>query len=137
MNENKEIERLRKIADKLATLDLHIKTQEEMKAEIDALLERTKNLSDEEIKRRFDEALKQVREQAKEAQITEEDIETEIRAVRQIKEIKQVLADYEKQYGMNTVDFFRKYIAGETDDRMDFVEWASLAQMIVSLHESA
>lgn len=83
MSENKEIERLRKIADKLAILDLHVKTQEEIKAEIQAMRERAKNMSDEE---------------AEEAGITEEDIE------------------------------------GETDDRMDFIEWASLAQMIVSLH---
>ncbi len=35
---------------------------------------------------------------------------------------------------MSTIDFFRKYIEGETDDRTDFIEWASLAQMIVRLH---
>lgn len=98
MIENKEIERLRKIADKLATLDLHVKTQEEIKAEIQAMRKRAKNMSNAEIEKQFDEALIQARAQAEEAGITEEDIE------------------------------------GETDDRMDFIEWASLAQMIVSLH---
>lgn len=49
MNENTKIDRLRKIANKLATLDLHVETREEMKAEMNAMLERTKNLSDEEI----------------------------------------------------------------------------------------
>ncbi|MFH1907703.1 MAG: hypothetical protein ABIL11_10060 [Chloroflexota bacterium] len=134
MSENKEIERLRKIADKLATLDLHVKTQEEIKAEIQAMLERAKNMSNAEIEKQFDEALIQARAQAEEAGITEEDIEAEIRAVRQIKATKKDLAGFEKQYGMSTIDFFRKYIEGETDDRMDFIEWASLAQMIVSLH---
>lgn len=98
MSENKEIERLRKIADKLATLDLHVKTQEEIKAEIQAMRKRAKNMSNAEIEKQFDEALIQARAQAEEAGITEEDIE------------------------------------GETDDRMDFIEWASLAQMIVRLH---
>ncbi|HQX16301.1 MAG TPA: hypothetical protein PLA27_07740 [Anaerolineales bacterium] len=87
MNNDQEIERSRKVAEKLDALDLHVKTEEEMKEEI--------------------------------------------RLLRQDNEIKQVLVDYEKQYGMSTVDFFRKFIAGETDDRMDFIEWASLAQMIV------
>ena len=135
MSENKEIERLRKIADKLATLDLHVKTQEEIKAEIQAMLERAKNMSNAEIEKQFDEALIQARAQVEEAGITEEDIEAEIRAVRQIKSIKEVLAGYEKQYGMSTIDFFRKYISGETDDDMDFVEWASLTQMLVHLHD--
>ena len=133
MSENTEINRLRKIANKLATLDLHVKTREEMEAEINAILQRTRNMSDEEIDIQYEEAIKEARAQAKKYAITEEDIAEEIRLFRQDNEIKQVLADYEKQYGMSTVDFFRKYIAGETDDRMDFIEWASLAQMIVHL----
>jgi len=135
MNENKEIERLRKIADKLATLDLHIKTQEEIKAEIQAMQERAKSMSKDEIEKQFDEALIQARAQAEETGITDEDIDAEIRAVRQIKSIKEVLAGYEKQYDMSTIDSFRKYISGETGDDMDFVEWASLAQMLVHLHD--
>jgi len=135
MSENKEIERLRKIADKLATLDLRVKTQEETEAEINAMLERAKNMSADELEKQFDKALIQARAQAEEDGITEEDIEAEIHAVRQIKSIKEVLVGYEQQYGMSTIDFFRKYIAGETNDDMDFVEWASLAQMIVHLHD--
>ncbi len=91
MSENKEIERLRKIADKLATLDLHVKTQEEIKAEIQAMRKRAKNMSNAEIEKQFDEALIQARAQAEEAGITEEDIEAEIRAVRQIKATKKIL----------------------------------------------
>ena len=135
MSEDNEFERLRKIADKLATLDLHVKTQEEIEAEIQAMRERAKNMGHEEIEKQFDEALTQIRAQAMEADITEEDIEAEIRAVRQIKTTKKDLAGFEQRYGMSTIDFFRKYIAGETDDRMDFIKWASLGQMIVNLHE--
>ena len=107
MNDNQEIKRLRKAAEQLTTLNLQVKTEEELKAEIDNIFESAKNFGDKEVKE-------------------------EIRLLRQGNEIKQVLADYEKQYGMSTVHFFRKYIAGETDDCMDFVEWASLAQMIAS-----
>ena len=135
MSENTEINRLRKIANKLATLDLHVKTREEMEAEMNAMLEHTKNLSDEETEKQFDEALAEIRAQVKEAGITEEDVEAEIRVVRDINATKEDLAVFENQYGMSTVDFFRKYISGETNDDMDFVEWASLAQMIVHLHE--
>jgi len=39
------------------------------------------------------------------------------------------LATFEQQYGMDTAEFFRRYQAGQTDDRMDFVEWASLTHM--------
>jgi len=136
MSENTELERLQKIADKLATLDLHVKTREEMETEINAILERTKDLSDDEIEKQFDEALAEIRAQVKEAGITEEDVEAEIRAVHDINATKEDLAVFENQYGMSTIEFFRKYISGETDDHMDFIEWASLAQMIVHLSET-
>lgn len=70
MSENNEIERLRKVADKLATLDLHVKTQEEIKAEIQAMREHAKNMSTEEIEKQFDEALIQIRTRATEPEIT-------------------------------------------------------------------
>ena len=56
------------------------------------------------------------------------DMETS-RLRMQLEDIERVLADYEKQYGMPTREFFEKYESGQTDDRMDFVEWASLTQM--------
>jgi hypothetical protein len=56
------------------------------------------------------------------------DMETS-RIRMQLEEIERVMADYERQYGMKTADFFKKYDSGQTDDRMDFVEWASLTQM--------
>ncbi len=39
------------------------------------------------------------------------------------------LATFERQYDMTSAEFFRRYQAGHTDDRMDYVEWASLIRM--------
>jgi hypothetical protein len=46
-----------------------------------------------------------------------------------LEDIERVLANYEKQYDMTSTEFLKKYEAGKTDDRMDYVEWASLAKM--------
>jgi hypothetical protein len=43
------------------------------------------------------------------------------------------LAEFERRYGMTSDQFYRLYQAGQIDDRMDFVEWASLAQMAKNL----
>jgi broad specificity phosphatase PhoE len=45
------------------------------------------------------------------------------------------LGEFEHQYNMSTADFFRKWQAGQTDDRMDYIEWASLAQMADNLRQ--
>ena len=45
------------------------------------------------------------------------------------------LAEFEQQYQLPTVDFFRQWQAGQADDRMDYVEWASLAQMAENLRK--
>ena len=45
------------------------------------------------------------------------------------------LGEFENQYNMSTMDFFRQWQAGEIDDRMDYVEWASLAQMADNLRK--
>lgn len=51
----------------------------------------------------------------------------------QLHELENDLAAFESKYGMTTNDFYPKFQAGATDDRMDFVEWASLAQMARNL----
>jgi hypothetical protein len=56
-------------------------------------------------------------------------------ASMQLKEIERDLAEYEKQYGMSSHEFFEKYNSGQTDDRMDYVEWASLTQMADHLRQ--
>ncbi len=53
----------------------------------------------------------------------------------QLTEIEKVLADYEKQFNLSTVEFFKRYAAGQTDDSAESVEWASLAQMAESIRK--
>ena len=45
------------------------------------------------------------------------------------------LGEFERQYNMSTADFFRQWQTGQTDDRMDYIEWASLAQMADNLRK--
>jgi len=45
------------------------------------------------------------------------------------------LSEFERQYKTSTADFFRQWQEGKTDDRMDYVEWASLAQMADNLRK--
>jgi len=47
----------------------------------------------------------------------------------QLEMLEADLAMYERQYAMTSAEFFHRYQAGQTDDRMDFVEWASLVHM--------
>lgn len=47
----------------------------------------------------------------------------------QLETLEADLAAYERQYDMPSSEFFRRYQAGQTDDRMDYVEWASLVHM--------
>ena len=60
------------------------------------------------------------------------DYETE-EAQKQFAELQEDLTAFEKQYNLSTAEFYRRYQAGQTDDQMDFVEWASLAQMAINL----
>lgn len=53
----------------------------------------------------------------------------------QLDDIQRVMAGYEKQYGMTSTEFFAKFSAGQSDDRMDYVEWAGLFQMADDLRE--
>ena len=46
-----------------------------------------------------------------------------------------MLSDYEKQFNTSTVEFFKRYQAGQTDDSTESMEWASLAQMAKSIRE--
>ena len=47
----------------------------------------------------------------------------------QLETLDADLATFEQQYDMTSTEFFGDYQAGQTDDRMDFVEWASLVHM--------
>jgi hypothetical protein len=49
--------------------------------------------------------------------------------------LQQDLAEFECKYALSSAEFYRRFRAGQTDDRMDFVEWASLIQMRDNLRE--
>ncbi|MEW5872339.1 MAG: hypothetical protein AB1894_23955 [Chloroflexota bacterium] len=51
----------------------------------------------------------------------------------QLDEVRKDLADFETRYHRTSEQFYQAYKAGETDDRMDFVEWDSLVQMAENL----
>ncbi len=48
---------------------------------------------------------------------------------------QQDLLAFENRYNLSTEEFFRQWQAGQTDDSMDYVEWASLAQMAENLRK--
>jgi uncharacterized protein YhaN len=47
----------------------------------------------------------------------------------QLDQLQADLAEFEERYNMSSEEFYTLFKAGETDDRMDFIEWASLVQM--------
>ncbi len=47
----------------------------------------------------------------------------------QLRQLTEDLVVYEQQYGQSSREFFSQYQQGQTDDRIDYVEWASLFQM--------
>ena len=53
----------------------------------------------------------------------------------QLDQLQGDLAEFEEQYGLSSDEFYHRYQAGQTDDRMDYVEWASLVQMRDNLQE--
>ncbi len=52
----------------------------------------------------------------------------------QLKQTQADLAEFEQSYDLSSAEFYRRYQSGQTDDRMDYVEWASLTQMANNLH---
>ena len=53
----------------------------------------------------------------------------------QLDQLQADLVKFERRYGLSSDEFYRQYQAGQTDDRMDYVEWASLVQMAGNLRE--
>jgi hypothetical protein len=45
------------------------------------------------------------------------------------------LQEFEKRYQISTEEFFKRWQAGKMGDDMDYVEWASLAQMAHRIRE--
>ncbi len=64
-------------------------------------------------------------------------IDLEVSRLRmQLEDMERVTANYEKQYGMSSAEFLKKYEAGKTDDHMDFVEWSGLTKMSKSFRKT-
>jgi hypothetical protein len=53
----------------------------------------------------------------------------------QLSQLETDLAAFEQQYQLSSDEFYRRFQAGQTDDSMDFVEWASLVQMANNLKQ--
>ena len=47
----------------------------------------------------------------------------------QLAQLQADLTEFEQRYGLSSAEFYHRFQAGQTDDRMDYVEWASLVQM--------
>ena len=54
---------------------------------------------------------------------------------KQLAELRRDLAGFERRYGQTSAEFYRQFLAAQTDDRMDYGEWASLFQMVQNLEE--
>ena len=46
-----------------------------------------------------------------------------------LSQLEADLAEFEQRYDLPSAEFYRLFQSGQTDDRMDYVEWASLVQM--------
>ena len=47
-------------------------------------------------------------------------------------EIGERLQGYEGKYGMDSEQFYRRFMAGELGDEIDYVEWAGFYEMLQS-----
>lgn len=53
----------------------------------------------------------------------------------QQRQIQRDLREFEQKYSITSANFYQQFQAGQTDDRMDYIEWASLVQMAANLEE--
>lgn len=53
----------------------------------------------------------------------------------QLNSLQEDLTVFERKYSLSSTEFYRRFRAGQTDDRMDYVEWASLVQMCENLQK--
>jgi hypothetical protein len=52
-----------------------------------------------------------------------------------LREIEVSIRNFERKYGMKTVDFYDKFKRGEAGDAMDFFEWKALKELNDELTE--
>jgi hypothetical protein len=48
---------------------------------------------------------------------------------KEIVRLNREIGKFERTHGMDSSDFFKKYLEGNIGDDLDFVEWSSLYQM--------
>ncbi len=53
----------------------------------------------------------------------------------QLTQLQADLSELEVKYALKSADFYQRYLSGQVDDRMDFIEWASLIQMFDNLQK--
>ncbi len=49
-------------------------------------------------------------------------------------ELTQMLNEYERKYEFSTIEFFRRYVAGELGDDDDFMMWAGVYHLYLTSH---
>lgn len=55
-----------------------------------------------------------------------------------IERLEKSLRDFETKYGMSTGSFYEKYLSGELQENMDFMEWRACKEILdVLLEERA
>ena len=64
-------------------------------------------------------------------------IQNEARALSQgIKRTRERLVAFEKQYGMTSDEFERRYVAAEIAESLEFIEWLGEIKMLRVLNEA-
>ena len=53
----------------------------------------------------------------------------------QLRQLQADLAEFEQKYQQSSTEFYQQFQAGHTSDEMDYVEWASLIQMVTNLEK--
>jgi hypothetical protein len=51
------------------------------------------------------------------------------RSLADLYRLEERLAAFEKQYGMSSLEFYRRFRAGELGDEVDLVEWSAFWEM--------
>ncbi|KPA12063.1 hypothetical protein MHK_007724 [Candidatus Magnetomorum sp. HK-1] len=55
--------------------------------------------------------------------------------IKQLDELKEDVCSFEKQYNIKSDKFFEEFQNGKMGDKMDYIEWASLIQMIERIEQ--
>lgn len=63
-------------------------------------------------------------------------VEARVREVKaSIEKGKRSLEDFESKYGMSTEIFYEKYLGGELEENLDFMEWRACKEILEDLLE--